>query len=729
MDVYLCEKPSQGRDLGKVLGATQRGKGCLHDGGKCYVTWAFGHLMEEAMPEAYGEQYKRWSMESLPIVPDKWIKNVRHEVKDQVKVIDGLLKKATTVYIASDYDREGERIAREVLEHCQYQGNIKRVCLRALDETSIRKALDSTLDGNETISLYYASLARSRADWLVGLNLTRLFTILGRRLGADEVFSVGRVQTPTIALVCDRDNEIKKFKPEPFYLIDADVAVQNGVFKARWQPPEDMQDGHGRCIDKPFADQVAKQVKGSQGKVTHAETKAGSESAPLPLDLGSLQQYASKRWGYTADETLKGAQKLYDEWKATSYPRTDSRYIPVSQHRDAPAILQALMRNDEDFTSIVAGADADTKGRAFNDKKVSAHHAIIPTQHVTDLGKMPLKESRLYDAVRRFYIAQFYSAFTFEKTDIKFECESHHFLAKGKVPKNEGWKVVFTGMKQAEASSDAPRKDDQDEEQNNLPKVKQGEPGTVREAHLLSKMTRPPSRFTEDTLLGAMENIARFVDEPKYKVALKESAGLGTPATRAETIQGAVSKGYLVRKKRVIQATDKAHALMGILPPAVRSPGMTAQWEQKLEAIADDGEPMAGFNSNIEAFVTKLVDKIRDNSDDLAAPDGPLAKEFRKLQGASYPCFECGSPLLKRKGREGRNFWACQGENCKATFPDERNKPKERKPRIEGAKCGKCGNIMLLREARSKKTQKMNHFWGCSNYPACKETAPYTEPT
>lgn len=727
MDVYLCEKPSQAKDLAAVLGVNQRGKGHLHDGGRRVVTWAFGHLLEEAPPDAYGEQYKRWALETLPIIPDTWIKTVRQDAKDQYHTVIQLLNDASEVYIATDFDREGEAIARDLINRSKFKGPMKRVRLQALDPTNIRKALDSAVPAEETLPLYHAAIARSRADWLVGMNLTRLFTLIGRKLGADSAIQVGRVQTPMISLVCSRDADIKNFKPVPFYTLEAEVAVQNGVFKAEWVPPEDMSDEQGRCLNKTFISQVKQQVHGQQATISTAEVKDGTEGAPLPLNLTALQQYASKRWGYTADETLSTAQKLYETYKVTSYPRSDSRYIPEAQHAEAPAIMQALMRSDQAFTSMVAGANTATTSRAFDDSKVTAHHAIIPVNNTVDIASFTLMEQRIYDAIRRHYVAQFYTPHTFQKTNIQVTCCGHQFKTAGRVPKIEGWRIVFAGMMESErdaAKDNASSTDNEPEKE--LPSVQLNEAATMRNTHVASKSTRPPPHFTDDTLLGAMENISRFVDEPKYKAILKESAGLGTSATRADSIKGAIAKGYLKRQKRNLIATDKAFAMTSIVPPIVRSPGFTAQWEQQLEVISSGNAPMDGFNQHIENFVSTIVQQITSNIETLTAADSALAKQFKKLQGPSYPCFDCGSPLhRRRKGKEGF-FWKCSSTTCGATFSDKRNMPQKRQQRIEGAPCGECGSTMVLREYRSPKTGKKEQFWGCSSYPKCKGRAPYT---
>ncbi|WP_370559792.1 DNA topoisomerase III (plasmid) [Edwardsiella tarda] len=641
MDLYICEKPSQAKDLAEVLNARQRGEGFLHDGGNTVITWAVGHLLELFMPEDYDEKFKSWSLETLPITPTTWMYNVRKNSIKQYKAIEHLVKKAKTIYISTDYDREGESIARSLLDRFHYAGPIRRVCLRALDEASIRKALAQIKDGSETLPLYYAALARQRADWLVGINTSRLYSVLARNVGYKQVLHVGRVITPTISLVCQRDRDISAFTPSPYWTMGVCVSVQNGQFTAQWTPPDECSDEQGRCINKAFAEKVISQINGANAIISKAETKPGKESAPLPFDLTSLQQYASNRWGYTAQQVLNAAQALYETHKATTYPRTDSRYLPESQKGDIPDILQALILSDNNVSGLVAGTNPHRKARVFNDAAVTAHHAIIPTPAKVNISSMSEIEYNLYDIIRRFYIAQFYSEFEFSKTKIEVQCGHHFFNTSGKTPTKQGWKVLFT----SEDESDPQGENDSDDrpiEQEKLPHVSQGEPARLNNAELANKMTRPPPHFTEATLLSAMENIAKFVTEEKFKQILRDTAGLGTPATRASIIQGAVDKGYFSRQKKNLIATDKAHALIAVLPPAIKSPGMTAAWEQELEKIASGSGNMSVFMKQIMSWTCQIVEQLKNVAPALSKKGGAMDKAFATAKPPTYDCFNCG---------------------------------------------------------------------------------------
>jgi DNA topoisomerase-3 len=725
MDLYLCEKPNQAKDLAGALGISKRGDGCIHDGNNRTVTWAYGHLLEMYMPDDYDDMYKSWSLDTLPIAPDSWKYKVRKSASKQYKVVEALLKKASCVYISTDYDREGEAIARSLMDRAQYNGPVKRVCLTALDDSSIRKALANIREGKETMPLYYAALARQRADWLIGMNVSRLYTVLTRKVGFSQTLHVGRVITPTVALVCQRDRDIANFTPSPYWSLTVGVSVQNGQFTAQWAPPEECSDDQGRCINKAFAEQVASQVRGSSGIISKAETKAGTESAPLPFDISSLQQYAGKRWGYTGQQVLDAAQALYEKHKATTYPRTDCRYLPESQREDVSDILQALILSDQKVSGLVAGADANRKARAFNDKKITAHHAIIPTPARTDISAMSEVEFNLYDAIRRFYIAQFYTPFEFSRTKIEVTCGAHLFNAVGKTPLKQGWKVLFNSDNESTPSDDN-EQDDTPEEQTTLPRVNHGEPAMIHKSSLDDKMTRPPAHYTEASLLSAMENIARFVTEEKFRQILKDTAGLGTPATRAGIIQGAVEKGYFKRSKKVLIATEKAHALVAVLPPAIKSPGMTAAWEQELEKIAAGSGNMPVFMQHISNWTCNLVNQLKGNADALTDGSGPLAAAFASAKPPTHDCFKCGGELRRIKGSNGF-FWGCQNDACKKTFSDNRGKPtdpdKVNTPPKNAPECPECRSAMLKRKGK-KQDGSPSAFWGCSNYPTCKGTMP-----
>jgi len=419
--LFLCEKPSQARDIAKVLNAVTKGDGCLKGDG-VVVTWCFGHLMELAPPDAYDPALKTWSVDSLPILPgNHWRMEVKKSARKQFNVIKKLVKSADEVVIATDADREGELIAREVLSHLRWQGRVSRLWLSALDDASIRKAMNAILPGSKTEPLYYAGLARSRADWLVGMNLTRIYTLLGRSQGIDGVLSVGRVQTPTLRLVVDRDRAIESFVPKPYWDVEADCVTDGSRFTTKWIPDDEVCDAEGRCINQQAARSVAQSVSGMVGQVISAESK--------------LVKAASK--------VQELAQSLYETHKATTYPRTDCSWLPVSQLGEAADVLNALQQSDPVFRALAQKADLTLKSRAWNDKKITAHHAIIPTTQAVDISRMSTDEQKIYDLIRRRYLVQFFPDHIYQQTTIVLGFGEHRFKANGRVSRQSGWREVI----------------------------------------------------------------------------------------------------------------------------------------------------------------------------------------------------------------------------------------------------------------------------------------------
>ncbi|MGG5964665.1 DNA topoisomerase III [Salmonella enterica] len=600
MKLFLCEKPSQGHDIAKVLGATQRGDGCL-SGNNVVVTWAFGHLMEMEAPESYNEKYKKWRLEDLPVIPEQWKMAVKPATKKQFTCIQKLLKKASSVVIATDADREGEMIAREILDACKFRGPVSRLWLSALDDVSIRQALASLKPGEQTESLYLAGQGRAKADWLTGMNLTRLYTILGRTPGTrGTVFSVGRVQTPTLRIIVDRDRQIANFTPCDFWTLAVQLTGNNVPFQAQWLAPEAVCDEEGRCVNLSALQQAATAIRcAGQARVISTETKRVKESAPLPFDLGTLQQICSKKFGFGAQQVLDIAQSLYETHKATTYPRTDCGFLPESMLADVPQVFSALSATGDVFRPLLALCHLQQKSRAWNDSKITAHHAIIPTTQPADLSKMSDDEWRVYDLICRHYLAQFVPVHEADKTQIRLVCTGHSLVANGNVVVVAGWKSLF--------SED--RVDD--ENRQTLPRLVENALCPVTGVETKAQKTRPPEHYTEGTLIAAMKNAARFVTDERLKQRLKDSAGLGTEATRAGIIETLLKRGYIRREKRHLVATDSAATLMAMLPDIVKDPGMTALWEQALDEIAAGRLPLAVFLQKQSLWITRMVEQTR----------------------------------------------------------------------------------------------------------------------
>lgn len=657
MRVYLCEKPSQGKDIARVLGAHQRGTGCYH-GPDIVVTWCIGHLLEAAPPETYGEQYKRWSIDQLPILPETWRIEVKSSTADQFKVVRQHISQASELIIATDADREGEMIGREVLDVCGYRGAVQRLWLSALNDTSIRKALGALKPSTETLPLYYSALARSRADWLIGMNLSRLFTVLGRQAGYTGVLSVGRVQTPTLKLVVDRDREIARFVSVPYWSIDVAFSHKAQTFTANWIPPKTVTDDAGRCLNVSAAQQAAERMRAlGTAIVASVETERLREAPPFPFDLGTLQEVCSRQLGLDVQETLNIAQALYETHKATTYPRSDTGYLPESMHSEAQTVVNSLLNSDPDLRPLIDKLNLAQRSRAWDDKKVTAHHGIIPTLEPVRLSSMSDNELAVYRLIRAYYLAQFLPHHEFDRTVALFDCGGHALQAVGK-------QVVVIGW-QAALPSKAPALIDDEAAQRSqvLPPLAKGVRCPIREVDLKSLKTLPPKPYTQGELIKAMKGVAKFVTDPRLKQKLKETTGIGTEATRANIISGLLSRGYLTKKGRAVRATEAAFTLIDAVPTAIADPGTTAIWEQALDMIAAGQMTLDTFIDKQSAWVAQLVQQYRGVTLTIRLPDTPS-------------CPNCGSSTRQRTGKDGP-FWSCiRYPDCKGTVA---NAPSRRK--------------------------------------------------
>lgn len=649
MRLFLCEKPSQGKDIARVLGAQQRGNG-YYLGPNLIVTWCIGHLVEAAAPEAYGEQYKLWSIDHLPIIPNRWRVEIKSSTVSQFKILKKLLADASELVIATDADREGEMIAREILDLCGYRGSVQRLWLSALNDASIRKALGTLRPGRETLPLYHAALARSRADWLIGMNLSRLFTILGRNAGYNGVLSVGRVQTPTLQLIVQRDRAIERFISAPYWMIHVKLSTRDQIFNAQWIAPEAATDSAGRCIQPAVAQSAAARLRSARAaQVISVDTERVREPPPLLFDLSTLQEICSRQLGLDVQETLNIAQSLYETHKATTYPRSDCGYLPESMFTEVPAVLDALLATDPSVLPFLQQLNRTQRSRAWNDAKVTAHHGIIPTLEPAKLAAMSEQEQAVYRLIRAHYLAQFLPHHEYDRTLAQLSCVDLTLHAHGKQVVVNGWRSVLAEPRASDAE------DDGEPRTQILPLLKSGTNCVVAGSELQALKTLPPKSFTQGELIKAMKGVARWVSDPRLKQKLKDTTGIGTEATRANIIQGLIGRGYLVKKGRTIRATQAAFTLIDAVPAAIADPGTTAIWEQALDLIA------AG-DLTLDEFVTKQ-----------SAWVGQLVREYAgvslQMQGLNSPtCPLCKGVMRQRKGQHGA-FWSCvQYPKCQGTL-------------------------------------------------------------
>jgi DNA topoisomerase-3 len=608
MKLYIAEKPSLGRAIADALPKPhKKGDGYITVGNGDCVSWCVGHLLEQAEPGVYDARFKKWQMDHLPIVPDKWQLTPKTNSRKQLAVLRKLITEADELIHAGDPDREGQLLVDQVIDYVNVGGHkrqsIKRCLINDLNPAAVTRALSQMRDNREFASLSISALARSRADWLYGINMTRAFTLQGRKVGYQGVLSVGRVQTPLLGLVVARDKDIAHFVAKSFYQVIAHLVTQDGEqFKARWQPSEDCQpwqDEEGRVLSKKLAENVAARIAQQPARVSRSSRKTKQQPPPLPYNLSSLQIDAAKRFGMSAKAVLDTCQQLYERHKLLTYPRSDSRYLPVEHLNDRDAVMAAIANNSAALAAAVNNADSTLISKAWNDKRIEAHHAIIPTARKLDSSKLSHAECNIYALAARNYLAQFYPAHEYQDSEIDLNIEGGVFFARARAALKPGWKQLFavpdTGQRAPpEAALNA-----------QLPTLKKGDASTCEHAEILDKLTSPPKPFDDASLLAAMTGIARYVTDNAIRKILKDTDGLGTEATRAGIIELLFTRDFLVRKGKQIHATAAGKGLINSLPSMATTPDMTAQWETLLSAIS-------ARETSYEAFMLPLQQALSD---------------------------------------------------------------------------------------------------------------------
>ena len=609
MRLFIAEKPSLGRAIADVLPKPhKKGEGYIETAQGDVVTWCIGHLLEQAEPDAYDAAYKQWRMEQLPIVPAQWQLVAKPKTKSQLAVIKRLIKQADCVVNAGDPDREGQLLVDEVIDFLGYPKlkPVQRCLISDLNPPAVRRALDKLRDNKEFVPLAVSALARSRADWLYGINMTRAYTLLGRKAGCSELLSVGRVQTPLLGLVVRRDLEIDAFVPRPFYEVLAHVVTEhNEGFSAKWLPSESCapwQDEEGRVLNRALAAKVVERIQGQPARVEEVEEQARKQAAPLPYNLSSLQIDAAKRFGMDAKRVLDLCQSLYERHKLITYPRSDSRYLPSDHFNRAPQVRDAIAATAPALAKAVSEADGKLRSKAWNDGKVDAHHAIIPTEKHGNLASLSADEGKLYGLVARQYLLQFYPPFEYNDSRVLLRIAGGLFQAKARRILKAGWKALL-GVEE-----------DDEEEAGTLPALREGEQLLCERGELLEKMTQAPKAFTDATLLAAMTGIARHVQDPEIRKILRETDGLGTEATRAGIIDLLFKRRFLVRQGKSIKATPTGRALIQALPATATTPDMTALWEQHLGRIAERHASYQQFMGPLTEQLNGLIEGARQDS-------------------------------------------------------------------------------------------------------------------
>jgi DNA topoisomerase-3 len=658
--LVIAEKPSVGRDLAKVLrGPFQKAE----DGGALesedhVITWAVGHLVQLADPDDYDEKYKKWRMADLPIVPRRFKLVVRDErSKKQMNVVKRQLGREDVdlVVNACDAGREGELIFAYLYEKAAGQKAagrkpVQRLWLQSMTASAIREAFGALRPAEQFASLEAAARSRSEADWIVGMNSTRAATIR-LRSSFDGAVSLGRVQTPTLAILARREQEIRAFVPEPYWVVDA-------RFLALPQEPRRAYDGRFHAGASPrikTAEEAAAIVaacEGATGTITKVERTERRDRPPLLYDLTSLQSEASSRFGFTARRTLAAAQSLYEDKKALTYPRTNSRYITSDMVGEIKPIAELLGARPEYAAAAryVTSLDMLPLGRVVNNEKVTDHHAIIPTlaeRHPVD--RMNDDERRVYDLVVRRFLAVFHPEAVFENTRVETSVESHVFRTRGKVLLVAGWRGVYGEAVDADPGVQGEEEDEGAEQQ--LPKLQQGERSAVHRIRSEGKETKPPRRYSDGSLLRAMETAGRLVDDDELREAMKDS-GIGTPATRAAIIERLLQVGYIERDGRALVVTEKGMNVVRLLGEhALTSPGLTGEWERRLSNIETGVDSREAFMADIVAFTEKTVHELDETLKDVRIPRANLG-----------PCPVCGQEIIEN--RKGYSCWSRQDPGC-----------------------------------------------------------------
>ncbi|MBO5244465.1 MAG: DNA topoisomerase 3 [Selenomonadales bacterium] len=696
MRLFIAEKPSMGREIAKCLPTPHRSKDGYIETGGGIVTWGFGHILRQAEPNEYDEKYRRWNMSDLPIIPSEWKMLVIDSCEKQFHIVKNLIEQADELVHAGDPDREGQLLIDEIFDYLEVKDKpIRRLLLNALDTVSIQTALGSLKENHDFLCLKQSALARSRADWLIGMNLSRAYTIAARRMGHQVTLPIGRVKTPTLALVVRRENEIKNFVPVDYYILKADFAFNDEVFTTQWKPADTQKglDSEDRMIDLDTAHEILARMTEDRnpeipGNVTKCERALKKEAQRLPYSLSALQIEAGKRYKYDPQLVLDTAQKLYEK-KLTTYPRSDCDYLPEVQKDAASIITRNLSQSGNEKLALWSErADLTIKSRAWNDKKITAHHAIIPTQVKCDLSTLSDVERNIYFLIAQAYLAQFYPIHTYQQTKLEIVYRDECFTASGRIIKQMGWKALY-----------AADKSDKKDEVSVLPPVVQGSEVDFRSARLEKKTTRPPTRFTAATLLAAMKEIHRYVKNQDLKKKLKDVCGIGTEATRATMINELLIRGFLKEEKKFLVPTPNAYLMIEALPDEMTYPDATAIWENALHSMKEGKSDLDSFLETQIKFMTELCQKAETTQ----IPTGQ----------DTYRCPQCKQGILKKRTGRNGDFWGCSRyPSCNLTLEDDGGRPKK-----TGFLCKKC-KVGILRLIRGKN----GAFWGCSNYPTCNAT-------
>ncbi|MCA9725152.1 DNA topoisomerase III [Kurthia gibsonii] len=655
--LVIAEKPSVARDIARVLKCTKKGNGSL-EGDKYIVTWALGHLVTHADPEQYDVKYKEWKMEDLPIIPEPFKLVPIRQTTKQFNAVKTLLNRqdVNEVIIATDAGREGELVARWILAKAKSRKPIKRLWISSVTDQAIREGFNNLKDGRKYDHLYEAAVARAEADWVVGINATRALTVK-----YNAQLSTGRVQTPTLAMIANREQQIKNFKPKTYYGLQA---LTNTV-TFTWHEKGTNQT---QSFQKEKMEQLLKSLDSVKtGEVIDVKTTPKRTPAPHLFDLTELQKEAHKRYGWSAKETLSTLQNLYERHKIVTYPRTDSKHLTSDMKSTFTDRIKASAVGDYRVAAnkILSKGTPQAQKGVVNDALVSDHHAIIPTEEVVNLRALSDKEYKLYDLIVKRFLAVFYGAYEYDQTVVTLKVGNETFTAKGNTVRDEGWKAVYL-------------QEDEQSNERTLPVFKKGEQVSLRGIALTEGQTKPPARFNEGTLLAAMENPSQFMgDESKELVkTLKETGGIGTVATRADIIEKLFKSFVIEKKGNDLYTTSKGRQLLDLAPADLKSPALTAEWETQLTKIAKGQAKKADFMRQMIDFTQKSISDIKKSD-----------QKFKHDNISGKVCSECGKPMLEVNGKRGKML-VCSDRTCGN---------KKKVSTITNARCPVCHKKLELR--------------------------------
>ncbi len=659
--VVIAEKPSVARDIARVLKCDKKGNGYL-EGSKYIVTWALGHLVTLADPESYDVKYKQWNLEDLPMLPERLKLTVIKQTGKQFNAVKSQLlrKDVNEIIVATDAGREGELVARWIIDKVKIQKPIKRLWISSVTDKAIKDGFANLKPGKAYDNLYASAVARSEADWYIGLNATRALTT---RFNAQ--LNCGRVQTPTVAMIANREDEIKNFKAQTYYGIEAQTTNQ---LKLTWQDAN----GNSRSFNKEKIDGIVKGLDKHNATVVEIDKKQKKSFSPGLYDLTELQRDANKKFGYSAKETLNIMQKLYEQHKVLTYPRTDSRYISSDIVGTLPERLKACGVGEyRPLAHKVLQKPIKSNKSFVDDSKVSDHHAIIPTEGYVNFSAFTDKERKIYDLVVKRFLAVLFPAFEYEQLTLRTKVGNETFIARGKTILHAGWKEVYENRFEDDDITD-------DVKEQLLPHIEKGDTLTVKLIMQTSGQTKAPARFNEATLLSAMENPTKYMDTQNKQLAdtLKSTGGLGTVATRADIIDKLFNSFLLEKRGKDIHITSKGRQLLDLVPEELKSPTLTGEWEQKLEAIAKGKLKKEVFISEMKNYTKEIVSEIKSSD-----------KKYKHDNISTKSCPDCGKPMLEVNGKKGKML-VCQDRECGH---------RKNVSRTTNARCPQCKKKLELR--------------------------------